>query len=164
MNNDIKGLGSYQSYLVSLIPYILIFFILRFIIGDEWQWEGFFMVIAIVFAWYLFKGITRAIYFQLFLKKKLVDSLVLMFEKNNFPVPDVDDIEGYGIYLESIANNKDLHPQNISATTLCYELNYGSTSKDIFSLFAYRKLIKKSLRIYRQKNKTRDNSFSSYVG
>ncbi len=162
MNNNVKGLDPYQPYIVSLVPYISIFLLLRLIVGDEWQWGEFFLLIAILFAWSLFKTITRAIYFRLFLKKKLVDSYVSMFEENKFPIPDVDDIESFGIYLESIAENKDLHPQNIGAATVWYELNHGRSANNIFSLFSHRKTLKKALRIYRQKHKLKGGFFNSH--
>lgn len=162
MKNNIKGLELYHPYILNLVPYIAIFFIVRLIAGDEWEWGGFWLVIGLMFAWSLFKEITRAIYFHIFIKKQTINNLVSEFEENNFPVPDEFDIDSYGLYLESIANNKDLYPQNLTALILCYELNYGSVSKSFVLSFRFRKLIKKALRIYRQKLKLKGNLTNSH--
>lgn len=149
-NNDLDKINKniyIKSYIVGIIPFLLLVWILGKAFGDTFLTSLLFVTGAFI-VWSIFKTIITSITFNLFLKNDLVQKYVHDLRKNNFPKPEGYDFEEVESYFQTIAMDPDNHPQNIIAATMLSEFGHARTQGGMFAVMRLNTVMKEVLKRY----------------
>jgi predicted membrane protein len=137
-----------KNLFFSIIPYLLVIWILKVIFDTSFIYSALFLA-AVSVSWYLFRLILNIIFYHLFLKKDATEKFIRYFESKEFPEPENYEIDHPELFLESIMSKDDYYPQNVFATSLLSELRYARSAGQYVIVWRMESVLKDSLRMYK---------------
>lgn len=151
LNSDPNRIGKnvlIKSWLLGVVQTLLLVWLVSYIMDGDFITVLLFMG-ALYIGWVIYRAITSAIAFHLFLKSDLIEGTFRELTSNNFPRPEDYEIDNPEDYLSTVVMDAENHPRNVIAATMLSEFSQLRRQSSILGILRLNRVMREVLRKYR---------------